>query len=1289
MRDGEPIGGVGEASRKARPPGTEGVPFGARLRQHRLDAGLTQEALAARAGVGVRTLQSLEGGRQRPQRSTAGRLAHALGLADAELVRFVAAAQPSPRVSLAPRPARVRPPAAGLRPASDEARPPATAPLPSVGGPAATGRPPSGIAFGAMGAAGPGAAALPVGARRSDTPRRLADEILRGRAAREGEQRTVTVLNCQVPDLARLAARLGPEATHQVLSRFHRAAFHQVHRYGGAISQFLGDGFVALFGAPVAHEDSARRAVLAALAIRRGAGEYRPGAPAAGPQSPNDLEAASARTGRSETAVELCMGLHTGPLVVGTVGDDRRLDYAAVGETTVIAASLQRQAEPGAIYLSESTHRAVREYIDCAPLGALAVEARADPVTAYRALGETAVRSRFEAATERGLTLFVGREQELRVLKGYLAEARRGRGQVVFVAGEAGIGKSRLLLELRRAAEAQGARWVEGHCVTLGGSTPYLPIIDALRRAFGVREGDDEARTVQRVEEQTAAWGPEARATVPYLRHLLSVDPGDPSVTSMDPVARRAGTFDALRALLLEGSRRRPLVLAIEDLHWMDEQSGEALAALVDAVPRLPVLLILTHRLGYAHPLGDRTSITRLALKELPPEESAALAGAVLKVTALPVPLARFVTGKAEGNPFFLEEVTKALLEMGALRRTDGTCTLARPIEDIRVPDTIREVILSRLDRLGDEAKAALQLAAVLGREFTVRLVQRICDLPTRLEDALGELKALELIYERSYFPEVAYAFKHALTHEVALSTLLSGRRKALHRLAGAAIEELYADRLAEQYELLAHHYVAGEAWPKALDYLLRAGDKAAAAYANQEALDFYARALEVCERLGEAGLATAAATARRRSLLSHTVGDHRAAISDIGRAVDIARRLGDQRLEGAALALRSYFEYRHHEFETADRTLDAALALAGEAYDDVRLAATAYRVHLYSVIGRLDALPELLREADRLTGRGLDPYAERMLLVRRGGLANWAGRYAAALDLLTPVRRAAAAARQDFAWIQLTFPEILSLIGTGEYQRALDLLPDVIAACERIGEKVWYARHLNGAGWLYGELQDTRQAIGWNRRSLDAVLAYNSPDPECESNARLNLGDNLLALGRLAAAEEQFQVVERIVRRPRPPDLWLLWSYSQHLLHSYGELWLVRGNAQKSHAYADECVQRAEASGRRKNVVKGHRLRGQVHLARGNLNEAEQELATALRVAAEVGNPPQLWKTHAAIGDLRTAQGRPDDARQAYRDALAVIDRVAAGLTRASLRNTFLDSPHVRSIRADAGSPV
>ena len=332
-------------------------------------------------------------------------------------------------------------------------------------------------------------------------------------------------------------------------------------------------------------------------------------------------------------------------------------------------------------------------------------------------------------------------------------------------------------------------------------------------------------------------WKEETRATAPYLKYLLSVDPGDERVQGMDPMERRAGILDGLRALVLEESRRRPLVIVVEDLHWVDEKSNEALAALVDVVASAPVLLILTFRPGYSHSLGERTYYSRLALNHLPPEESAAMAERVLAGVPLPKQVHQLITSKGEGNPFYIEEVTKSLVESGVLRQTNGSYTLDRPIEEIRVPDTIQEVILSRIDRLEREAKEAIQLASVIGREFTVRLLDRISDIETKLDDLLSNLKTLELIYEKGYFPELSYMFKHALTHDVAYSTLLIERRRALHRLIGAAIEELYADRLAEQYEALAHHFSEGQDWEKALEYLEKAGDKAVAAFANQDAL--------------------------------------------------------------------------------------------------------------------------------------------------------------------------------------------------------------------------------------------------------------------------------------------------------------------------------------------------------------------------------------------------------------------------------------------------------------------
>ncbi len=495
------------------------------------------------------------------------------------------------------------------------------------------------------------------------------------------------------------------------------------------------------------------------------------------------------------------------------------------------------------------------------------------------------------------------------MLGGYLEQAKRGQGQVVFISGEAGIGKSRLLLEFRRSILDEAATWLEGHCISYGKNIPYLPIIDILKGNFGVQEADNDAAIIRKVDEGTAPWDEAAQATVPYLKYLLNVDPGDPAVTVMDPLERRAGVFDSLRALLLQESRRRPLVVVVEDLHWVDEMSEEALAALVDVVASAPVLLVLTYRPGYAHSLGERTYYSRLALGHLPPEESVVMAEGVLQVATLPQQLQQLIIGKAEGNPFYIEEVTKSLVESGVLRKTNGSYSVERALEQIRVPDTIQEVILSRIDRLERQAKEAIQLASVIGREFTVRLLNRISHIEVKMDELLAELKSLELIYEKAYFPELSYMFKHALTHDVAYSTLLVERRRALHRVVAAAIEELYADRLPEHYEALAHHYYQGQQWQKALDYLVKAGNKATAAYANQDALDYYARALDVCERLGKPALAVSASVALSRGFVNYTIGGFSGGVADFDRMLMAARSLGDRRLEGMALALRGMQE--------------------------------------------------------------------------------------------------------------------------------------------------------------------------------------------------------------------------------------------------------------------------------------------------------------------------------------------------------------------------------------------
>jgi len=1101
----------------------------------------------------------------------------------------------------------------------------------------------------------------------SYTPRHLVEKILRDRGALVGERRTVTVLFSDALGFTPLSERIGEEEVYTLMQGCTARMMDAVHRYEGTITQFTGDGVMALFGAPIAHEDSARRAVAAALEMQKSLGEY-----------------ADEVQKKHPIQCRFRVGLNTGPVVVGSISDNLDMDYTALGDTVNLASRMESLAEPGTVYLTEETYRAVKDYFDCEPLGALIVKGKAEAVVAYRAVSEkTAVRTRFQAATERGLTPLVGRSQELSVLKGHFEQAQRGQGQVMFLSGEAGLGKSRLLLEFRRSLLDEPATWLEGHCISYGQKIPYLPISDLIKNNFGVEEGDNDAQIIKRIDAGTAEWDDAPRATAPYLKHLLSVDPGDSAVTSMDPLERRAGVRDGLRALLLQESRSRPLIIVVEDLHWIDENSEEALAALVDVVPSVPVLMILSSRPGYTHSLGERTYYSRIALSSLPPEESAAIAERVLQTAVLPKQISQLITSKGEGNPFYIEEITKSLVESGVLRQTNGGYQLDRPAEEIRVPDTIQEVILSRIDRLEREAKEAIQLASVIGREFTVRLLDRISDTEAGLEGLLTGLKVLELIYEKAYFPELSYMFKHALTHDVAYSTLLMERRRALHRMVGSAIEELYAGRLAEQYEALAYHYYEGQEWEKALDYLVKSGDKAVASYSNQEALEYYDRAIGVCGKVGDSALSTAAAAAQARGLVSVNLGNVEDAIADFKRMANAAQKLDDSHLEGIALSFCGMAALFGHEFESSEDYLRAAITIGDEGFDDVRLLANVWLAELFLVTNRHQESVAPLGEIDALSGVVDDSFAEAWSGIVGGMRPHWTGRDSDALPYLENSWEAAQRMAMTTLWNR--WLEALIRGTHGEYEHAIAILNEVVSLAERVGEVLARARALNTVGWIYMELQDHETAMEWNSRGLDVALSINAPDPEVEFNARLNLADSLVALGRLEDAEEQLQPVERVYRNPQPPERFMLWRYSQHLFHTYGEIWLRRGDAERALDYAGECLMLAEQSESRKNIVKGRRLRGEALMAQGKLEAAGQEVEIALGVAKEVGNPPQLWKTYVTLGDLRKAQGELGEARKAYREAYSVIEGVADGLTDEALRGTFLKSPHVQGIREAA----
>ncbi len=1104
-----------------------------------------------------------------------------------------------------------------------------------------------------QGAAAPAPVPAPASHLAAHTPAHLARRILQERTSIQGERRVVTVLFADAIGSTAYGERVDAEQVYAVVQRSVAVMMEAVHRYEGAITQFRGDGVMALFGAPLAHEDSARRAVLAALEMQRALAE----------------DAAHVRT-RYGFDQQFRVGLHTGPVVVGTISDDLVMDYSAVGDTANLAARLEGMADPGAVFISEATWREVRDYIDCEPLGERTVKGKTEAVRVFRARAPREVQSRIDAAVARGLSPFVGRAGELDQLRAQFGEVRGGHGQAILLTGPPGIGKSRLLRELR-VALADEAVWLEGRCTAIGQTSSYLPVIEVARRALGLAEGDDAADVVARIDAP-----PGFGAAAPYLKFLLRAGTGDEQVNRLDPLERQFGILDAIWELFRRQAQDRPLVLVGEDLHWVDEQSERVLAHLARRIGDARILLIVTSRPGYAPALGG-DSLRTLALAPLDERDSERIAHAALDTDALPPELTARVLARAEGNPFFLEEVVRSLLEEGVLGHEDGRVVLRRPLDSVRIPVTVQDVILARIDRLPRAAREALQLASVIGREFTAGLLERISDLGANLSSTLAELEKLELVYGTKADAEVAYMFNHALTHDVAYSTLLGERRKALHRAVAAAITDLYADRLDERWGVLAHHHEAAEDWPQALDCLLRAGARASADCANKVALGLYDRAVGVADRLGDAALSELAAALKGRGSTRFVLGDPTRAATDFERLRQEAKRASDRALEGTALLYAGSMHIYGGRGGVAEEAFRAALALAGDEMPGLKGAINAMMGLLLLRAGP-ERQPEgdaCLREATAMADQISDPlgqaYVAIMNIVRRG----WQGRFddalAAAARFGPIVDRGALAGFKT----QMRWARSLARAGRGQYRAALDELAAVLAVCERNGDALAMGRCLNTLGWIHGDLQDPERALALNRRCLQVT---EERDPEVAGNAHLNAADALVALGRWQEADEEYERVESFVRTATGHDRRMIWRYGQHLYASRGTLHLRRGDVARAATAAAACLDLAERSDSRKYIAAARRLGALVRQASGETTAAHAEIDAALSLAREVANPPQYWTTLAAAAEIRAAAGDPAGAEAARAERDTVIARVADDLD-AAVGATFRTSPLAR----------
>ena len=481
----------------------------------------------------------------------------------------------------------------------------------------------------------------------SYTPKHLAEKILTSRSALEGERKQVTVLFCDLANSTPIAERIGPEAMHTLLNRFFELALSEIHRYEGTINQFLGDGFMALFGAPLAHEDHARRAVLAALALQRTLQEAHLGEPYG-------------------VACAFRMGLNSGLVVVGSIGDNLRMDYSAIGDTTNLASRLQDMAEPGTILISASTSRLVQGYIRLEVLPPVQVRGKTELVPIFNVVGTLPRRSLITSRGERTLSPFVGREREIATLEALFAQVEAGHGHVVGIVAEAGGGKSRLLYEFRQRLQDKRVTYLEGRCLSYGSTIPYHPLIDVLRHNCGISETESPEALIEKVHLALQEVGMDAEESAPYLLQLLGVKEGTESIAAFTPEAIRTRTFETLKQMSLQGSQQRPLIVEIEDVHWIDPTSQEYLASFVESLPGATVLLLTTYRPGYRPLWVEKSYATQLSLPTLTPQHAVTVIHATKQQQAVPAPLEQVIIAKAQGNPFFLEELTRAVIERGS-----------------------------------------------------------------------------------------------------------------------------------------------------------------------------------------------------------------------------------------------------------------------------------------------------------------------------------------------------------------------------------------------------------------------------------------------------------------------------------------------------------------------------------------------------------------------------------------------------------------------------------------------
>jgi class 3 adenylate cyclase/tetratricopeptide (TPR) repeat protein len=1033
------------------------------------------------------------------------------------------------------------------------------------------------------------------------TPPYLAEKILTSRRALEGERKQVTVLFADLKGSMELLADRDPEEARQLLDPVLEHLMAAVHRYEGTVNQVMGDGIMALFRAPLAHEDHAVRACYAALAMQEAMRRYR-------------VEVR--RTHRVE--VQIRVGLNSGEVVVRAISNDLHMDYSAIGQTTHLAARMEQLATPGSIRLTAETLWLAEGLIQVTPLGPVPVKGMAEPVEVFELVGASALRQRLQAAAARGLTRFVGRDTELAALHQTMERAGAGHGQVVALVGEAGVGKSRLVYEGVHSHRTQGWRVLESASVSYGKATPYFPVIDLLKRYCHVDDGDD-ARTIRaKVTGQVLTVDETLQDTLPALLALLDAVPDDSPFLKLDPPPRRQRTLDALKRVVLRESQVQPLVLVFEDLHWIDAETQTFLDGLVESLPTTQILLLVNYRPEYQHGWGSKTYYTQLRLDPLPPVSAEEFLHALLGDDPSLEPLTHLLIARTEGNPFFLEESVRTLVETGVLVGEPGAYRLAQAIPTVQVPATVQAVLAARIDRLPPEDKRLLQTAAVIGTEVPLPLLRAIAELTEEgLQWGLAHLQAAEFLYATRLFPEPEYTFTHALIHEVAYGSLLLERRRVLHARIVEALEALAGDRVAEQVERLAHHALRGEVWDKAVTYCRQAGTKAFARSAHRAAVTCFEQALGTLRRLPESRETLEQGIDRRFELRTSllALGELGQLLGHLREAQPLAEALDDACRLGWALSHMSAYFWQASDYARAVDAGHRALTLAVKLKDVALEATTNVRLgQVYHALGDHSRAVDVLRRN----------------VASLAGERNW--------ERFGLPGAASVFSRTWLSWC---------LAECGEFAEGIVQGEAGVQIAEGSTHPYTLILAYLGIGGVHLYKGDLRLAMARLERALGLCQAWTIPGLFPMVASHLSYAWALA--GRVAEALPLLQqAVEQAdaMRRRDSHALRVAWL---------SEAYLLAGRRAEAMPLAQRALELSRAHRERGHEAWTRRLLAEIHThhAPSEAEQAEASYRQALALAEELGMRPLVAHCHQGLGTLYARLGQREPARTALSTAI------------------------------------